>query len=66
MTVTVPSLGSARGSRAGERVLAIANFCRVYLTAPGLHVIKDCFGATPKPGRRGDRSPDIREAAFGV
>jgi len=30
------------------------------LTARGLHVIKDCFGATPKPGRRGDRSPDKR------
>jgi len=26
MTVTALSLGSARGSRAGERVLAIANF----------------------------------------
>src|SRR5206468_2269725 len=25
--------------------------CRVYLTAPGLHAIKDCFGATPKPAR---------------
>ncbi|PYI59152.1 MAG: hypothetical protein DMC59_06555 [Verrucomicrobia bacterium] len=44
-------LGSVRGSRAAERVLAIANFCRVYLTAPGLRVTKDCFGATPKRAR---------------
>ena len=32
-------LGSARVSRAGERVLAIADFS------------KDCFGETPKPAR---------------
>jgi hypothetical protein len=32
-------LGSARASRAGDRVLAIVNF------------LKDCFGETPKPAR---------------
>jgi len=30
MTVTALSLGSARGSRAGERVAAIANFSVVF------------------------------------
>ena len=30
MTVTALSLGSARGSRAGDRVLAIANFSAVF------------------------------------
>jgi serine protease Do len=44
--------GRARVSRAGERVLAIANFpCGVrILTAGGIEE-KDCFGATPKPAR---------------
>jgi hypothetical protein len=40
-----------------EGILAIANFCRVP-KGTGLHVIEGCFGATPKPGRRGDCSPD--------
>ena len=45
-------LGSARVSRAGERVLAIADFS---LNPPLPHLSrdrgKDCFGATPKPAR---------------
>jgi hypothetical protein len=45
-------LGSARVSRAGERVLAIANFSldSILLTETGTEK-KDCFGATPKPAR---------------
>ena len=41
--------GSARVSRVGDGVLANADSLRVPPAA------KDCFGATPKPGRRGDR-----------
>jgi hypothetical protein len=26
-------------------------------------LLKDCFGATPKPGRRGDRSPELATAS---
>ena len=45
-------LGSARVSRAGERVLAIANFLRAFPFAPGCETkSKDRFGATPKPTR---------------
>jgi hypothetical protein len=45
-------MGSARVSRAGERVLAIANF-RYKFALFGAHQIKrkDCFGVTPKPAR---------------
>jgi hypothetical protein len=44
--------GSARVSRAGDGVLAIADFS--LQAASSLHVpttAKDCFGATPKPAR---------------
>ncbi len=44
--------GSARVSRAGERVLAIANFPSISrLFAASGSQRKDCFGATPKPAR---------------
>src|SRR6266478_9549852 len=44
--------GSARVSRAGERVLAIANFpCGARIVTAGGTERKDCFGATPKPAR---------------
>ncbi|PYJ26976.1 MAG: hypothetical protein DME89_10670 [Verrucomicrobia bacterium] len=45
-------LGSARVSRAGERVLAVADFS--FTAASSLRTGfegKDCFGATPKPAR---------------
>ena len=44
--------GSARVSRAGERVLAPANFPSISrLFAASGSQRKDCFGATPKPAR---------------
>jgi serine protease Do len=44
--------GGARISRAGERVLAIANFpCGARIVTAGGTERKDCFGATPKPAR---------------
>ena len=43
--------GSARGSRAGERVLAIANFSVMFKRRMCDASKKDCFGATPKPAR---------------
>ena len=46
------ALGSARVSRVGERVLAIANFPSQFVTCPGSDVQKkDRFGATPEPAR---------------
>ena len=46
------ALDSARVSRAGERVLAIAKFLVGFSTlAARASRIKDCFGATPKPAR---------------
>ena len=52
MTAANSELGSARVSRAGERVLAIANFSldSIMLTEAGIET-KDCFGVTPKPAR---------------
>ena len=43
--------GSARVSRAGERVLAIANFVSIARRLPKWRFKKACFGATPKPAR---------------
>ena len=52
MSVTSRILGSACVPRAGERVLAIANFLpSTRLSAAGGRQRKDCFGATPKPAR---------------
>ena len=46
------ALGSARVSRVGERVLAIANFPSQFVTSRSSDVQKkDRFGATPKPAR---------------
>jgi hypothetical protein len=45
-------LGRARVSRAGERVLAIANFPPwINIPRSNRNLRKDCFGATPKPAR---------------
>jgi len=45
--------GSARVSRAGERVLAIANFRSVFASSTRQHTgIKVRFGGTPKPARK--------------
>ena len=50
MSVTSRILGSACVPRAGERVLAIANFLpSTRLSAAGGRQRKDCFGAAPKP-----------------
>jgi len=44
--------GSARGSRAGDGVLAVATFSFTMQPAPlDSPTMKDCFGATPKPAR---------------
>ena len=50
---------SARVSRAGDDVLGIADFFlwrSIETEASGQEVR---FGATPKPGRRGDRSSEL-------
>ena len=47
-----PVLGSARGPRAGDRVLAIADFP------------KDCFGETPKPARETRALPNRLSRGF--
>jgi hypothetical protein len=44
-------LGSACVSRAGERVLALANFSQRNACTENLVLRKACFGATPKPTR---------------
>jgi len=45
-------LGSARVSRVGERVLAIANFSCDFVSSQSNEIQrKACFGATPKPTR---------------
>ena len=49
--------GSARGSRAGERVLAIANFCRVHLTAPGIARNKRLFRRDAETSTRAACAP---------
>jgi NADH:ubiquinone oxidoreductase subunit K len=63
-------VGSALVSRAGERVLAIANFRRRFaLFAPDRIKRKERFGATPKPARgtralpnpiRGEMTPTLQ------
>ena len=47
-----PVLGSARGPRAGDRVLAIADFP------------KDCFGETPKPAHQTRALPNRLSRGF--
>jgi hypothetical protein len=52
------SPGSARVSRVGDGVLPVANLSVTMQPAPrDSFTTKDCFGVTPKPGRRGDRYP---------
>jgi hypothetical protein len=50
------SLGSARVSRVGDGVLAVANFS---WTPPhtGRRFTKDCFGEAPKPAREARALP---------
>ena len=55
--------GSARVTRAGERVLAIANFLKALTALEELSFKRVGFGATPKPSRRGDRYPIAFAAA---
>ena len=43
--------GSARVSRAGKRVLAIAIFVSIARRLPKCRFKKGCFDATPKPAR---------------
>ena len=52
MMAFIGRLGSACLRRAGERVLAIADFPSCFST-PTVREMqsKDCFGATPKPTR---------------
>jgi hypothetical protein len=51
MSMRNPS-GSARVPRAGERVLAVANFAFGSLFIASIRIPrKDRFGATPKPAR---------------
>ena len=60
MSVTSRILGSACVPRAGERVLATANFSQhgEYMAKQCLS--KDCFGATPKPARGTRALPRVR------
>ena len=52
--------GSARVSRAGERVLAIANFLSTVRRLPRPRFKKACFGATPKQARETRALPQSR------
>ena len=59
------SLGSSRVSRAGECVLAIANFSsKASLFTPAGIQRKDRFGATPKPARETRALPECRSCAL--
>ena len=58
-------MGSTRVSRAGERVLAIANFPSQFVTSPSSDVQKkDRFGATPKPARETRALPRVRGTLY--
>ena len=57
----------ARVSRAGERVLAIANFPQgPFIVDDNGNQTKDRFGATPKPARETRALPRIRKHARGI
>src|SRR5262249_44220485 len=57
--------GSARVPRAGERVLAIADFSLdSHLSAVAANETKDCFGATPLRLRSGQASPACERRAL--
>jgi serine protease Do len=67
MNVAPAIPGSARVSRAGERILAIANFDFYgQRHATDGTQRKDCFGATPKPARRTRALPKRAIAAIFV
>jgi hypothetical protein len=57
-----PNMGSARVSRAGERVLAITNFSLGRQLWKAMNSRKDCFGATPKPTRGTRALPNPRSS----
>src|SRR6266516_4061044 len=61
----IACLGNARASRAGERVLAIADFTwsSLLFTAGGSRR-KGCFGATPNPARGTRALPRVRDATL--
>ena len=58
-------LGSARVSRAGERVLAVANFLTATQPVKILALEKACFGATPKPARETRALPGNQDSIRG-
>ena len=57
-------LGSARVSRAGERVLAIADFTYDARQMPWRCIRKDCCGGTPQPARGTHALPGRRCGAW--
>ena len=58
-------LGSARGSRAGDGVLAIADFLCNSSSVRLMRLTKACFGAPPKPARETRALPrSERERVF--
>jgi hypothetical protein len=57
--------GSARASRAGDDALVIADFFFPSHPVP-LRPLEVRFGVAPKPGRRGDRSPECRFTALSI
>ena len=58
-------LGSARVSRAGERVLAVANFLTATQPVKILALEKASFGATPKPARETRALPGNQDSIRG-
>src|SRR4026209_2468585 len=56
--------GSARVPRAGDRVLAIANFPWRFVNTRATATTKDCFGATPKQHARRMRYPETPCVAY--
>jgi hypothetical protein len=54
-------LGSARVSRAGERVLAIANFCEAFSTCAGNDVEGSPFRRNAETSTRDARAPQNSE-----
>jgi len=53
--------GSARVPRAGNGVLAIANFLSCLIVSTISVLSKDCFGETPKPARATRALPGTEE-----
>jgi hypothetical protein len=61
---TMSLLGSARVSRAGDDVLAIADFSSVFHTLPDVSTSKVRFGETPKPARETRALPNLLNDAY--